>query len=211
MKSTRNLWPILLASMSVLPAWRPLAAAGPHGLSAKWIWREQPDYNVYNQTIVARKSFSLSLDQAQRAVLRITADSFYRLYVNDQWVNDGPVPQLARAFSIRRAGRHRLSPAGCQRAPRRRAVLRGRGFPSRPEAGGTAGTTGRDGARRQAGSDHHRRHVGGGRGPGLAAATRPRSASRWSRPSGTTRGWPSRCSSLRRGSCSKRTRARGAT
>ena len=57
-------------------------------LSAKWIWKEQSDYRLYNQTIVARKE--IALDGIQQAVIRITADSFYRLFINDEWVNDGP-------------------------------------------------------------------------------------------------------------------------
>lgn len=72
-----------------------LACAALHGaaladvpLTAKWIWQAQKDYNVYNQTIVARKT--VRLDGVQQAQMRITADTFYRLFINDQWVNDGP-------------------------------------------------------------------------------------------------------------------------
>jgi len=57
-------------------------------LKAKWIWKKQDHYNEYNKTIIARKSFQLG--QVRKAVMRITADSFYRLYINDRWVNDGP-------------------------------------------------------------------------------------------------------------------------
>ena len=57
-------------------------------LTAKWIWRAQGETNPYNQTIVARKSFTL--EEPKQATLRITADSFYRLFVNGHWVNDGP-------------------------------------------------------------------------------------------------------------------------
>jgi hypothetical protein len=57
-------------------------------LKAKWIWKKQRDYNQYNQTIIARRAFRLG--QIDRAVIRITADSFYRLYINGKWVNDGP-------------------------------------------------------------------------------------------------------------------------
>ncbi|MEE4312603.1 MAG: alpha-L-rhamnosidase N-terminal domain-containing protein [candidate division KSB1 bacterium] len=56
--------------------------------SAKWIWKDQEDYRLYNQTVVARKE--IALRDIQQAVMRITADSFYRLYLNGEWVNDGP-------------------------------------------------------------------------------------------------------------------------
>ena len=57
-------------------------------MAAKWIWHAQAEGPVYNQTIIARKSFQL--DKPQNARMLITADSFYRLYVNGQWVADGP-------------------------------------------------------------------------------------------------------------------------
>lgn len=62
-------------------------------LEAKWIWTRQGDSHRYNQTIVARKVFSVPQTGhavPQRAVLRITADSAYRCFINDAWVNDGP-------------------------------------------------------------------------------------------------------------------------
>lgn len=64
------------------------APSGPPTWSAKWIWRDQTDYQTYNQTVMARKQFRLERPASGR--LRITADSFYRLYVNGAWVNDGP-------------------------------------------------------------------------------------------------------------------------
>ncbi len=57
-------------------------------MNAKWIWKKQQDYTQYNQTIIARKTFE-SQDFA-KATIKITAVSFYRLYVNERWVNDGP-------------------------------------------------------------------------------------------------------------------------
>lgn len=56
--------------------------------SAKWIWRDRADIHAYNQTVIARKQFRL--ERPERGRLWITADSFYRLYVNGTWVNDGP-------------------------------------------------------------------------------------------------------------------------
>ena len=60
----------------------------PMKLIAKWIWKKQAVRNPYNQTVIARRSFHL--EKFSNATIRITADSFYRLYINDQWVNDGP-------------------------------------------------------------------------------------------------------------------------
>jgi hypothetical protein len=57
-------------------------------LRAHWIWRAPAEPTAYNQILMARKRFRLS-DPSQ-GWLRITADSYYRLYINDQWVNDGP-------------------------------------------------------------------------------------------------------------------------
>ena len=53
-----------------------------------WIWRKQRKYVDYNQTILARRSFTLATQA--KAQMAITADSQYRLYVNGRWVNDGP-------------------------------------------------------------------------------------------------------------------------
>jgi len=55
---------------------------------AEWIWKNQAAYNPYHQTILARKTFQLG--NVRRAVIKITADGFYRLFVNGEWVNDGP-------------------------------------------------------------------------------------------------------------------------
>ena len=55
---------------------------------AKWIWAKQDSYKEYNCVVIARKT--IKLHKFKTAILRITADSFYRLYINDLWVNDGP-------------------------------------------------------------------------------------------------------------------------
>ena len=57
-------------------------------LTANWIWQKQEDYNLYNQTVIARKLFQIK--DITRATLAITADSQYRVLINDEWVNDGP-------------------------------------------------------------------------------------------------------------------------
>ena len=57
-------------------------------LSAQWIWKPQASYQPYNQTILARKRFTVGA--VRQALISITADSFYRLRINGVWVNDGP-------------------------------------------------------------------------------------------------------------------------
>ena len=66
------------------------SAAAPLGgpLRASWIWTDPARCHDYNQTIVARRI--VDLGQPVQAVIRITADSFYRLSINERWVNDGP-------------------------------------------------------------------------------------------------------------------------
>ncbi len=57
-------------------------------LSAQWIWNARQDYQSYNDTIVARKTFSAPA--VRHARMAITADTRYRLFINGTWVNDGP-------------------------------------------------------------------------------------------------------------------------
>lgn len=85
--------------LSVLFGWLAVsgsAAIAEPPLQAKWIWRQGADVHAYNQAIVARKEFRLA--QPEQATLRITADSFYRLFINDQWVNDGPARSWPEHF-----------------------------------------------------------------------------------------------------------------
>lgn len=55
---------------------------------ASWIWKHQDSYTKYNDTIEVRKE--VELPKVAAATLRITADTRYRLYINEHWVNDGP-------------------------------------------------------------------------------------------------------------------------
>jgi len=57
-------------------------------INAKWIWKKQEDYNRYNQTIIAQKNFKA--ENIESAQIKITADSYYRLFINGEWINDGP-------------------------------------------------------------------------------------------------------------------------
>jgi hypothetical protein len=65
--------------------------------SAKWIWNRQETYNPYNQTVIFRKDFQVAT--VSGAFMRITADSFYRLYINGAWVNDGPARSWPEHYS----------------------------------------------------------------------------------------------------------------
>jgi alpha-L-rhamnosidase len=57
-------------------------------LGASWIWKESDNYNRYNETVIFRKG--LSLPALSSARIAITADSYYRLFLNGRWVGDGP-------------------------------------------------------------------------------------------------------------------------
>ncbi|MCX6985999.1 MAG: hypothetical protein NT118_14805, partial [Lentisphaerae bacterium] len=60
---------------------------------AKWIWPINHEVNYLDNRIQARKEFSLD-HVPSKCEIRITADSFYILYVNGQYVTRGP----ARGF-----------------------------------------------------------------------------------------------------------------
>jgi alpha-L-rhamnosidase len=68
-------------------------------LEAKWIWKRQASYKTYNQTALFRKEFHLETEPIQ-ARLSITADSWYRLTVNGEWVNDGPCRSWPEHFQF---------------------------------------------------------------------------------------------------------------
>lgn len=62
-------------------------------LSADWIWLTDSEKAAqpYNQTIEAAPGQAFDVAGRPRsAVMRITADSYYRLFINGRWVNDGP-------------------------------------------------------------------------------------------------------------------------
>ena len=82
------LQPAVTASALASPAGTAVPPALDTAFTAKWIWRAPGETNSYNQTIIARKTFKLG--EVKQATLRITADSFYRLFINGHWVNDGP-------------------------------------------------------------------------------------------------------------------------
>lgn len=81
----------------------PCLSASPSGpaplapLRANWIWLPGADVHALNQAIIARKAFRLS-QMPERAILRITADSYYRLFLNDQWIADGPCRSWPEQF-----------------------------------------------------------------------------------------------------------------
>jgi alpha-L-rhamnosidase len=85
-----RIWAVALLVAGILPANAGTSASSefPRPLTAAWIWRQGADPKDYNQTVIATRR--VSLEAASEAVLRITADCYYRLYINGAWVNDGP-------------------------------------------------------------------------------------------------------------------------
>ena len=61
-------------------------------LTAFWIWRRQDSYTPYHQVILARKAFRLGTAPGATSSgrLKIAVDGAYRLFVNGEWVADGP-------------------------------------------------------------------------------------------------------------------------
>jgi hypothetical protein len=57
-------------------------------LTAKWIWTTESGTDLYNETVIAKKLFTCAA--MRRSSIAITADSYYRLLINDKWVGDGP-------------------------------------------------------------------------------------------------------------------------
>ena len=63
--------------------------------SAKWIWPTAQGYDLVNCFVQARRSFRVS-SLPKRSVIRVTADSRYKLFVNGRFVCRGP----ARGFQL---------------------------------------------------------------------------------------------------------------
>lgn len=62
-----------------------------------WIWAGRDCYNTYNDTIVAVRNFWV--DDPESAQIKITADSYYRLFVNGVWIADGPARAWPEHYS----------------------------------------------------------------------------------------------------------------
>lgn len=60
---------------------------------ARWIWNDGPP-SPRNLYLCARRDFDLPAEDRTEYRLHISADSRYRLYINGEWVGDGP----ARSF-----------------------------------------------------------------------------------------------------------------
>jgi len=73
--------------------------ASSPALSAFWIWRRQDSYTPYHQVILARKTFRLARPgKVRSATLKIAVDGAYRLFVNGEWVADGPARSWPEHF-----------------------------------------------------------------------------------------------------------------
>ena len=66
-------------------------------LTASWIWNRQEDYEPYHQVILARKEFRLAR-QPETGRLKIAVDGSYRLYLNGEWLADGPARSWPEHF-----------------------------------------------------------------------------------------------------------------
>lgn len=56
--------------------------------TGRWIWGDDKHIEAYNQAFEFFRKFEVS--DPRESLLRITADSRYRVWVNGQWINDGP-------------------------------------------------------------------------------------------------------------------------
>ena len=78
-------------------------------ISASWIWSDNSDGRGYNLCSVFRREFRLEKLPAS-AQLLISADSYYRLKVNGQWLGDGPARAWPEHYQY-----DRYDLAGCLR------------------------------------------------------------------------------------------------
>lgn len=62
-----------------------------------WIWHDKESIKDYNRAAIFIRDFNLS-NLPNRAVIAITADSWYRLRINGKWVNDGPARNYPNHF-----------------------------------------------------------------------------------------------------------------
>ena len=63
---------------------------------AEWIWCANAGLHDYNQTVLFKKEFDFG--GMGEATLRITADSWYRVFINGTWVHDGPAKAYPSHF-----------------------------------------------------------------------------------------------------------------
>ena len=70
-------------------------------LTAAWIWTRQKSYTLYHQLILARKEFRLA--RPGPGTLKIAVDGSYRLFVNGEWVADGPARAGPKLFNTTRS------------------------------------------------------------------------------------------------------------
>ncbi len=57
-------------------------------INGNWIWAAKVDGRQYNQCVTFRRE--IKLDNVTSGRIAITADTYYRLKINGQWLNDGP-------------------------------------------------------------------------------------------------------------------------
>ena len=58
-------------------------------INSNWIWLRQDNYRQYNDIVIAKKDFDI-FGSVQAAMASVTADSYYRFFVNGKWICDGP-------------------------------------------------------------------------------------------------------------------------